>query len=81
MASPTIPSDISADAADLLKRSFEIDHDARPTAAQLLYHSFIAPPPRAPGESLISAGQARAAMAAATATREKTMQSLGALVG
>ncbi|KAK8846738.1 hypothetical protein IAR55_005825 [Kwoniella newhampshirensis] len=42
LARPNTPSDISPEAADLLKGTFEIDHNARPTAAQLLNHPFIA---------------------------------------
>ncbi|KAL0581706.1 ATP binding [Marasmius crinis-equi] len=41
-AKPTIPSDISSEAQDFLSRTFDIDHTARPSAAELLQHSFIA---------------------------------------
>ncbi|KAJ3499937.1 hypothetical protein NLJ89_g10008 [Agrocybe chaxingu] len=41
-ARPTIPSDISTEAQDFLRKTFEIDHEARPTAAELLQHSWIA---------------------------------------
>lgn len=41
-AKPTIPSDISSEAQDFLARTFEIDHHARPSAAELLQHPFIA---------------------------------------
>ncbi|WVR04428.1 hypothetical protein IAU60_001431 [Kwoniella sp. DSM 27419] len=41
---PVMPADISPEAADFLQQTFEIDHDARPTAAQLLDHPFIAIP-------------------------------------
>nr|ODN98849.1 STE/STE11 protein kinase [Cryptococcus depauperatus CBS 7855] len=40
-ARPTMPSDISSEAADFLQKTFEIDHTKRPTAGQLLAHSFI----------------------------------------
>jgi mitogen-activated protein kinase kinase kinase len=43
-ARPTIPSDISADAQDFLRRTFEIDHEARPSAAELLQHAWVVPP-------------------------------------
>ncbi|PPQ72592.1 hypothetical protein CVT26_003695 [Gymnopilus dilepis] len=42
-ARPAIPSDISAEAQDFLARTFEINHEARPTAAELLQHAWIAP--------------------------------------
>jgi len=41
-AKPTIPSDISAEAQEFLQRTFELDHEARPSAAELLQHSWIA---------------------------------------
>ncbi|WWC67680.1 uncharacterized protein I206_101592 [Kwoniella pini CBS 10737] len=41
---PEIPPDISNEAADFLKQTFEIDHNSRPTAFQLLQHPFIALP-------------------------------------
>jgi len=41
-ATPTIPSDMSSDAQDFLKQTFRIDHDARPSAVELLQHSWIA---------------------------------------
>ena len=78
-ARPATPNDISSEAADFLNQSFEIDHSARPTAAQLLEHAFIAPKF---GGGLISAAQARSAMTAANKTREAMMggmQSLSAL--
>lgn len=75
-ARPATPSDISPEAADFLNKSFEIDHNARPTAAQLLDHPFISPR-NAP---MISAQQAKNAMAQATKQREMMgMQSLSAL--
>ncbi|TFK42548.1 hypothetical protein BDQ12DRAFT_281513 [Crucibulum laeve] len=42
-AKPTIPSDISADAQDFLQRTFELDHEARPSAAELLQHAWVSP--------------------------------------
>jgi mitogen-activated protein kinase kinase kinase len=80
MAKPATPSDISPEAADFLRMTFEIDHNARPTASELLQHPFIAPKPGS--GSAISAAQAKNAMAAATKTREAmmgSMQSLSAL--
>ncbi|TFK55044.1 Pkinase-domain-containing protein [Heliocybe sulcata] len=41
-AKPTIPPDISAEAADFLQRTFELNHEARPTAGELLEHPWIA---------------------------------------
>jgi len=41
-AKPTIPSDISADAQDFLLKTFDLDHEARPGAGELLQHSWIA---------------------------------------
>ncbi|KAK7014848.1 STE11-like protein [Favolaschia claudopus] len=40
-AKPTIPSDISTDAQDFLRRTFELDQEARPSAAELLQHSWL----------------------------------------
>lgn len=74
------PSDISSETADFLDRTFEIDHTARPTAADLLQHPFIAPPNG--GGPTISVQQAKNAMAQATKSREAamgSMQSLSAL--
>ncbi|THG99778.1 hypothetical protein EW026_g2644 [Hermanssonia centrifuga] len=44
---PTIPADISSDAENFLQRTFELNHEARPSAAELLKHPWIAnlPPP------------------------------------
>jgi mitogen-activated protein kinase kinase kinase len=41
-AKPTIPSDISADAQDFLLKTFDLDHEARPGAGELLQHPWIA---------------------------------------
>ncbi|KAF8921262.1 hypothetical protein CPB85DRAFT_1270044 [Mucidula mucida] len=40
-AKPTIPSDISAEAQDFLTRTFDLDQGARPSAAELLEHTWI----------------------------------------
>jgi len=40
-ARPTIPSDISSDAQDFLKKTFEINHEARPSASELLLHPWV----------------------------------------
>ncbi|KIY43393.1 Pkinase-domain-containing protein [Fistulina hepatica ATCC 64428] len=40
-AKPEIPSDISSEAQDFLERTFELDPEARPSAAELLQHPFI----------------------------------------
>ena len=41
-ATPTIPSDISPEAQDFLKQTFKIDHEARPSAVELVQHLWIA---------------------------------------
>ena len=41
-AKPTIPADISAEADNFLKLTFELDHETRPSAAELLKHPWIA---------------------------------------
>jgi mitogen-activated protein kinase kinase kinase len=41
-AIPTIPSDISAEAQDFLRKTFEIDYEARPSAMELLQHPWLA---------------------------------------
>ncbi|KAJ7273745.1 hypothetical protein B0H12DRAFT_1090879 [Mycena haematopus] len=46
-AKPTIPSDISSDAQDFLLRTFELDQEARPSAAELLQHAWIGKKPAA----------------------------------
>ncbi|KAK4688917.1 mitogen-activated protein kinase kinase kinase, partial [Tremellales sp. Uapishka_1] len=74
-AKPVTPSDISTEAADLLKRTFEIDHHARPTAVQLLDHPFIA----IKSGGMISAAQARASMAAAQKGLSAPMPSMSAM--
>ncbi|KAF9464737.1 hypothetical protein BDZ94DRAFT_1190676 [Collybia nuda] len=40
-AKPTIPSDISAEAQEFLHLTFELDHEARPSASELLLHPWI----------------------------------------
>ncbi|KAJ7449849.1 ste11-like protein [Mycena latifolia] len=44
-AKPAIPSDISSDAQDFLLRTFELDHEARPSAAELLQHAWVCKKP------------------------------------
>ncbi|KAJ7109416.1 kinase-like domain-containing protein [Mycena epipterygia] len=46
-AKPAIPSDISSDAQDFLLRTFELDHEARPSAAELLQHAWVCKKPAA----------------------------------
>lgn len=41
-AKPIIPSDISSDAQDFLQKTFDLDYDARPSAAELLQHPWVA---------------------------------------
>ena len=40
-AKPTIPSDISAEAGNFLQLTFELNHEARPDAVDLLQHVWI----------------------------------------
>ncbi|KAF7338272.1 STE11-like protein [Mycena venus] len=44
-AKPAIPSDISNDAQDFLLRTFELDQEARPSAAELLQHPWVCKKP------------------------------------
>ncbi|KAJ7452387.1 ste11-like protein [Mycena galericulata] len=48
-AKPTIPSDISSDAQDFLLRTFELNQDARPSAAELLQHAWVGKKPAGNG--------------------------------
>ena len=41
-AKPTIPPDISTDAVSFLELTFELDHELRPSASDLLKHPWIA---------------------------------------
>lgn len=47
-AKPSTPDDISSDAEDFLNQTFEIDYQARPSAAELLLHSWIVNDPANP---------------------------------
>ncbi|KZV90232.1 Pkinase-domain-containing protein [Exidia glandulosa HHB12029] len=47
-AKPATPDDISSDAEDFLNQTFEIDYQARPSAAELLTHSWIINDPANP---------------------------------
>ena len=49
MAKPAIPSDISAEAGEFLQRTFEINHEARPSAADLLQGGWIVKGPSSGG--------------------------------
>jgi len=40
-AKPAIPSDISSEAQDFLTKTFDLDHSARPSAGELLQHSWL----------------------------------------
>ncbi|KAI0665185.1 hypothetical protein C8Q70DRAFT_942656 [Cubamyces menziesii] len=44
-AKPSIPPDISPEAVDFLEKTFELDHELRPSAADLLKHPWIANQP------------------------------------
>jgi len=48
-AKPTIPADISTEAENFLQLTFELNHEARPSAAELLKHPWIANQPLPPG--------------------------------
>lgn len=72
-----MPTDISRDAEDFLNKTFELDHNARPMAGELLVHAFIAPPPTSAEPATISEAQAQASMAAAHASAQKGMMAMG----
>lgn len=40
-AKPAMPSDISSEAVDFLEKTFELDQNARPSAAELSQHPFV----------------------------------------
>ncbi|KAK7735299.1 ATP binding [Cytospora paraplurivora] len=42
-AAPTIPEDASEEAQDFLAQTFELDHNKRPSADELMMHKFLAP--------------------------------------
>lgn len=44
-AKPAIPADISSEADDFLQKTFELNHEARPSASELLKHPWIANQP------------------------------------
>ena len=44
-AKPSIPPDISPEAVNFLELTFELDHELRPSAADLLKHPWIANTP------------------------------------
>ena len=44
-AKPTIPADISPEAVNFLELTFELNHELRPSAAELLKHSWVAAQP------------------------------------
>ncbi|KAH7340244.1 hypothetical protein B0J17DRAFT_715475 [Rhizoctonia solani] len=43
LARPTIPPDISSEAEDFLNKTFELDFNIRPTAAELVNHPWVQP--------------------------------------
>ena len=67
---PEIPTDITPEATDMLLKSLELKHEARPTASDLLVHPFIT---ARPTTMAISESQAQATMAAAHASAQKGM--------
>lgn len=80
LARPATPSDISSDAADFLRLTFEINHNARPPASTLLKHTFIATQP-ASTRTPISLEQASATLEAVAASRKQPMPGLGLGLG
>ena len=61
-AKPPIPSDISADAQAFLELCFELDHEVRPAAGELLKHAWLAKKPGKAGRRDALAAAAAAAM-------------------
>lgn len=51
-AKPAFPSDISADAEDFLNKTFELDHNLRPSASELLFHPWIVKDPANPASAV-----------------------------
>ena len=49
-AKPSIPADISPEAVNFLELTFELDHELRPSAADLLKHPWVANTPSAFGQ-------------------------------
>ncbi|KAI1795796.1 Pkinase-domain-containing protein [Ganoderma leucocontextum] len=49
-AKPTIPPDVSTEAVSFLELTFELDHEIRPSAADLLKHPWIASTPGSFGQ-------------------------------
>ncbi|BEJ13857.1 hypothetical protein CspHIS471_0310310 [Cutaneotrichosporon sp. HIS471] len=72
LARPATPNDISPDATDFLRLTFEINHNARPPASTLLNHPFIAAQ-QASTRTPISLEQANATLEAVAATRKQPM--------
>ncbi|KAJ7063333.1 ste11-like protein [Mycena amicta] len=54
-AKPTIPTDISSDAQDFLKKTFEINHEDRPSAVELLKHHWIFTPKKVGSKKIAQA--------------------------
>ncbi|TFY62902.1 hypothetical protein EVG20_g6538 [Dentipellis fragilis] len=50
-AKPDIPSDISAEAQSFLEQCFELNHEARPGAGELLQHPWLKKPAGKPGKN------------------------------
>jgi mitogen-activated protein kinase kinase kinase len=40
-AKPAVPSDVTAEADDFMQRTFDLDYQARPSAAKLLEHPWV----------------------------------------
>ncbi|EIW68706.1 hypothetical protein TREMEDRAFT_32039, partial [Tremella mesenterica DSM 1558] len=80
-ARPTTPSDVSPDAQDLLRQTFEIDHKLRPTAQQLLDHPFLLPIGQNSPKGTINPERAKASMDAAAKAMQVGMQSMGQMFG
>jgi len=61
-AKPTVPSDITSDGDDFMQKAFDLDFEARPSAAKLLEHPWVAFDP------LMSFAAANAALSRAEGT-------------
>ena len=59
-AKPIIPADISSEAEDFLQRTFEVKHEERPDADELLQHPWIV---NGPNSSNTNAKKSRAGKA------------------
>ncbi|KAL5532741.1 STE11 [Sanghuangporus sanghuang] len=63
-AKPTVPSDISPECEDFLQKTFEVKHEARPDADELLQHAWIVHGPYSSSASSSSSSSATKTKAA-----------------